>query len=444
MTLLTLFLAAILPTAPQAGASTQAAPAGGSGASAATPVQAPVQGQPPAVEQAGVGLLLSGSVEAPTQPTGRSTSRYSRLDRWEPSTGTIDPARLGPSRVPVSGLVAVRGQEENFVMGIGLIDGLAGTGDSGELARQLLRNVLLTQNINVNQQAINSKNIAVVRVEALIPAGLKPGRRIDVRVSTIGDAKSLLGGNLMLTELMDLTGSVVYATAAGPVTVGGFAVQGDAANSVKNHVTVGLLPMGGKVEREVPTRIVSDHGFVYLDMKVGQDSFSNLVRVTEAVNRLYPGAATAMEDGKTVRVAVPEDLPGSAHVAFLDTVLRQEVESDNRARVVINERTGVIVIGGDVRLRPGAIAHGSLVVTIAETAETSQPGPLSQGTTQNLARTELDVTEENNGLVLLPGAVTLQEVVDVLNVLGATPRDLISILTAMSDGGLLVAEIRRM
>lgn len=389
-------------------------------------------------------LILRGGIEAPEQPRRRSTSTFERTSRVNPAQAPVDSARLGASRLPVSGLVAVRGQEDNFVMGIGLVDGLAGTGDSGELVRQLLRNALLTQNINVTQQALSSANVAVVRVEATIPAGLKPGRHIDVRVSTIGDATSLLGGNLMLTELMDLTGAVVYATAAGPLTVGGFAVEGEAASTVRNHPTVGLLPRGGKVEREVPTRVVSDHGYVYLDMRVGQDSFSNVVRVTEAVNDLYPGSALTMQDGKTVRVAVPEDLPAASHVAFLASILAQEVESDNRARVVINERTGVIVIGGDVRLRPGAIAHGSLVVTIAETPEVSQPAPLADGDTQAVPRTDLGVQEENNPLVLLPGAVTLQEVVDVLNVLGATPRDLISILTAMSDGGLLIADIRRM
>jgi len=209
-------------------------------------------------------------------------------------------------------------------------------------------------------------------------------------------------------------------------------------------VTVAVLPRGGKIEREVPTRIVSDHGYIYLDARQGQDTFGNIVRVTDAINDLYPGVATASADGKTVRVRVPEDLPEALHLAYVDTILRKEIESENVARVVINERTGVIVMGGDVRLRPGAIAHGALVVTIAESAEASQPGPFSEGQTTELDRTDLNVSEEDNALVVVPGAVTLQEVVDVLNVLGATPRDMISILTAMSDGGLLVADIRRL
>lgn len=394
----------------------------------------PAQGQP-------VGVVAGGAVEAPAQPGGRSRSSFTRTPRIERSASRPSLGRI-PS--PIGSLVAVRGTEENVVWGIGIVDGLAGTGDSGGLALQLLQNVLLNQNLTVDQGDLSSGNIAVVRVEAELPAGVKPGRRIDVRVSSIGDATSLVGGNLVMTELTDITGNVVYATAAGPVSTGGFTAGGEAATTTKNHNTVALLSKGGKIEREVPTRLVSEHGYLYLDARLGQDTLGNMVNIAEAINALYPGLAETLPDGKTVRVEVPVDLPDTQHVAFLDTIMKLEVESDNMARVVINERTGVIVMGGDVRLRPGVVGHGNLVVTIAETPQTSQPGPLSQGQTQNLDRTEVGVQEDNNGLVMVPGAVTLQEVVDVLNVLGATPRDMISILTAMSDSGLLVAEIRRM
>lgn len=384
--------------------------------------------------------VLTGGVEAPEQPFGRSSSRVTT----EARPTRVGRQELSANRAPVSSLVAVRGQEENHVMGIGIVTGLAGTGDSGEAARQLLKNLLLTRNINLDVQALSSKNIAVVHVEAELPAGLEPGRRLDVRVSTIGDAKSLHGGMLTLTELTDVTGRTVYATAAGPVTVGGFSAEGDGASATRNHVTVGTLPGGGKVEREVPTEIVSEHGYLYLDGRSGHDTFGNIVKIVEAVNALYPSAANPSSDGKTVKVRVPSDLPSHLHVAYLASILRLEIEADNLARVILNERTGVIVMGGDVRLRPGAIAHGNLTVTIAETPEVSQPGPLSNGTTEIVDRTELDVVEQTGELVLVPGAVTLQEVVDVLNVLGTTPRDMISILQAMSQGGLLVAEIRRM
>ncbi len=382
-----------------------------------------------------------GAVQAPTQPSRSSAVSVRRTPRFAPAAPF---ASRGPIRSPISSLVAVRGQEDNIVAGIGLVDGLAGTGDSGDLAKQLLQNMMLTQNIKVELAALNSKNIAVVRFEAEIAAGLKPGRRVSVRVSTIGDATSLEGGTLVMTELTDIFGTTSYATAAGPVNVGGFSATGDGASAIKNHVTVGTIPGGGKVEREVPTQVVSDHGYVYLDARVGQDTFGNIVRISEAVNGLYPEAAKALPDGKTVRVQVPADLAEGDYVAYVASILSQEVVSDDVARVIVNERTGVIIIGGGVRLRPGAIAQGNLTVTIAETPEASQPGPLSNGTTELLPRTTLDVEEENNGLVLVPGAVTLNEVVEVLNVMGTTPRDLISILEAMAQGGLLVADIRRM
>jgi flagellar P-ring protein FlgI len=401
------------------------------------PAPAPVADGIPRAETA----LYPSGVEAPAQPTGRSSATVRRTERYAPAVAGDVRSKL---LAPVSSLVAVRGQETNVVSGIGLVTGLAGTGDSIEGARQLLKNLLLTRNINLDLGALSSKNIAIVQVEAEVPAGIKPGRRVDVRVSTVGDASSLLGGVLTLTELTDITGTVVYATAAGPVSVGGFQVEGQGASATRNHPTVGTLPGGGKVEREIQTSIASEHGYIYLDLRSNQDMLGNVVRITDAINALYPGAAAAQPDGKTVRVRVPEDLQEEDHVAYLQSLLSLEIESEDLARVVINERTGVIVMGGDVRLRPGAVAQGNLTVTIAESPEASQPGPLSAGRTQRLDRTELGVEEEDNALVLIPGAVTLKEVVEVLNVLGATPRDLINILDAMSQGGLLVAEIRRL
>jgi len=388
-----------------------------------------------------LGIWTGRGVEAPDQPFRRSSSRVRTSRRFAPvgSAGS-----LTATRCPVSSLIAVRGMEDNHVLGISLVDGLAGTGDSGNAAKELLRNLMLTQNLQFDLEDLNSKNIAVVRVEANIPAGIKPGRRIDVRVSTIGDASSLQGGTLVFTELTDPSGTTVYATASGPVTVGGFSAGGTSATATRNHVTVGTLPGGGKVQSEVSTTIVSEHGFVYLDVRAAHDSFGNVVNVAEAVNEMYPEAAEVSPDGKSVRVLVPNDMPSAYHAAFVQSILRQEVLSQNVARVIINERSGVIVMGGDVRLQPGVITYGNLTVTIAETPETSQPGPFSGGTTTTLDRTTLNVEEDNNALVLTPGAVTLQEVVDVLNVLGTTPRDMITILQAMSEAGTLLAEIRRM
>jgi flagellar P-ring protein precursor FlgI len=346
-------------------------------------------------------------------------------------------------RSTIETLVEVRGQEQNTVSGIGLVTGLAGTGDSAAMVRQLLQNFLLSRNIRVDAQQLSPKNVAIVQVDATLPAGVRPGRRIDVRVSALGDAKSLQGGTLVFTELTDTSG-VVYATAIGPVDVGGFLAEGAAASVSKNHVNVGTIASGGKVERAVPADIVSEHGYLYLDARATQSSFANLVRMVAAINAIYPDAAEAATGERAIKVRVPGDLPPSAYVAYLDSILRLEIEPQTVPRVVVNERTGTIVIGEGVRLRPGAVALGGLTVTIGESREASQPGPLSNGRTEVLDRTQLDVAEDDRALVEVRGAVTLEEVVDVLNVLGLAPRELISILDAMHASGLLLAEVQRL
>ena len=394
--------------------------------------------------QAGTGTIVTPvpSIQAPTQPTGTSSAVFTTLPR---RGNTARVGRDFNSRVfsQVRNLVGVRGMEDNDVVGIGVVSGLAGTGDSGALATQLLANSLLARNINIDPALLTTANIAVVRVEATIPAGRKPGQKISVRVSSIGDAESLYGGILELTELTDITGQVVYATASGPVNTDGFSASGQAATATKNHVTVATMPDGATVQREIATSVISEHGYIFLDSKNGQGTFGNTVRIAEAINALYPDVASVLPDGRTVRMSVLDGVPRDQIVAYLDKALAQEVETDNLARVVINERTGVIVMGGDVRLRPGYIHHGTIVVTVGETPEVSQPGPLSGGETVTLPRTTLNVVESNNPGVLLGGASSLEEVVEVLNVLGATPRDMIAILESMLDGGLLIADLRR-
>ena len=390
-----------------------------------------VSAQEPAV------IYPSGGIEAPTQPTGKSESNYKKLERITPKPGR---GTQGEVRVRVRDLVAVRGQEQNLVQGIGLVTGLAGTGDSGLAASQAIQNLLLTQNITLPLGSISSKNVAVVWVEVQLPAGIKPGRRTDVRVSSIYDSSSLVGGTLVQCELTDMSGVDVYATASGSISVGGFSVGGEGASATQNHVTVGIVPQGGKVQRAVAGNLVSEHGFIYLDMKALNGSFGNTVRIAEAINGIYTGAAVA-QDAMTIRVSVPADLPENSYVAYLASLISREITPENFARIVLNERTGVIVMGKGVRITEGAITKGNLTVTIAETPETSQPGPQSNGGSENNARTSLLVEEENRALTIVNGAVELQEVVEVLNVLGITPRDLIQVLQAMAQSGMLHAEI---
>jgi flagellar P-ring protein precursor FlgI len=389
------------------------------------------------IQQDGEHVGVYGPVQAPTQPTGRSDSLVVRTPRFDQAPV---PTNIRSIKVRVGEMVAVRGQEVNVVQGIGLVTGLAGTGDAATAAKQSIINMLKTQNIILNLQDVNSANVAVVLVQAELPPGIKPGRRIDVRVSSIYDCESLVGGTLLFSELMESTGRSVYTTASGPVSTGAFSAEGDGASAVRNHLTVGTIPMGGKVERAVPTTIVSDHGYIYLDLKALKGSFSNVKRIADVVNQLYPGAAVA-DDAMTVAVQVPTDLPSTSYVAYLSSILEREIEPAAFARVVINERTGVIVMGEGVRISAGAITKGNLTVTIAESPEVSQPGPFSEGETEVLPRTSLLLEEEDRALTIVNGAVTLNEVVEVLNVLGVTPRDMIQILQSMGQSGMLHADI---
>lgn len=381
--------------------------------------------------------LYAGAVEAPVQPQGVSSSTVTRGPRLVAAPGAGTAGRV---TVRVGDLVAVRGQEENQIQGLGLVTGLSGTGDATTAARQAIINLLKTQNIVLDLQAVASANTAVVLVQATLEPGIKPGRQMDVRVSSLYDCESLVGGILLATELTDVTGTKVYATAAGPVTTGAFSAEGQGASATRNHLTVGTIPLGGKVEREVPTQMVSDHGFVYLDLRALKGSFENATRIATVLNGLYPSMAIA-QDPMTVAVRVPGDLPKESTVSFISSLLSQEIEPAAFARVVVNERTGVIVMGEGVRISRGAITKGNLTVTIAETPEASQPGPLSNGKTEVLPRTSLLVDEEDRPLTIVNGAVTLAEVVEVLNVLGVTPRDMIQILQLMAQSGMLHAEV---
>jgi flagellar P-ring protein precursor FlgI len=420
---------------------------------AARPVSAPqaerLPPQDPAIPQPVPGtapipraeFVNYGAVEAPRRPETTSRAGYATVENRLAGKLT-HPG--GDFASKIERLVHVRGLEDNVVFGFGLVVGLSGTGDSIDATKRLLQNALLTRNIRVELQELEAKNAAIVQVEARLPAGLKPGRTLDVTVSAIGDASSLFGGTLLMTELADVTGRFVYATAAGPITLGGFEASGQAATATRNHTTVATLPSGGKVEREVPTSIVSENGIVNLDLVGERESLGNAMRIAASINAMYPGAALALPDGRSVEVRVPGDLPAADIVPFVHGMLAREIQVETAPRVVVNERTGTIVLGGDVRLRPGAIAHGSITVTIAESPVASQPGPFSGGTTVVTPRTEVDVAEDAGRILMIPGAVTLREVVEVLDVLGATPRELVSILEAMAQGGLLEAEIRRM
>lgn len=384
-----------------------------------------------------VDVSVFGGVDAARNVGGVSRAAVVTGPRLDPALGR---GTSGALTVRVRDLARVRGQEDNVIHGIGLVTGLAASGDSGIPARQAISNLLLTRNINLDPTQLATNNVAVVWLEATLPAGVKPGARIDGRASSIYDAESLVGGSLVWGELTDPSGKIVYATASGPISVGGFSAEGDGATAVRNHLTVGILSGGVKVEREVPTRLVMEDDKLFLDLKARTGSFGNAVRVADVVNALVPGIAVPL-DGMTVQVAVPAWVTATEEVRFLNSLLELDVQPEASSRVVINERTGVIVLGEEVRITRGAITKGNLTVTIAESPEVSQPAPFSDGETTVVPRTRLLIEEENRALSIVNGAATLNEVVEVLNVLGVSPRDMIEILQSMAQSGMLHADL---
>jgi flagellar P-ring protein precursor FlgI len=404
--------------------------------------EAPVQPQAERVEeqvQAPVVapvILPIGGIEAPTQPTGSSSAAYTR----EARTGITPNLRVETGlMVRVDDIMAIRGQENNTITGIGLVTGLAATGDSGGMVKTLMRNHMLGLDLNIPEADILTGNIAVVTLDAVLPPGIKPGRQVSLTVACMGDATSLFGGQLRLAYLKGADGRI-YGTGSGSLLVGGFSASADGATATTNHTTVARVSRGCTVQREVASKLVSDHGFIYLDSEPRKGSLRTSVKITDAINTIYPGAAVAM-DPLTVRVTVPDGVVKDQHVAFLDSILRREIIAESFPRIVVNERTGVIVIGEGVRIGAGAVTKGNLTVTIAEAPEASQPGPLSGGNTEVLPRSQLVVSEENRAISVVKGAANLNEVVEVLNVLGLSPRDMIQILESMYEIGMLHAEI---
>jgi flagellar P-ring protein FlgI len=342
----------------------------------------------------------------------------------------------------IKDIVDIQGVRSNPLTGIGLVTGLAGTGDKGLLSRQMLTNVLRDSGLVLSPSDLTGDNVAVVIVSAELGPFDREGMRIDVDVSAIGDAKSLQGAMLLPTPLRGLDGQV-YAVAQGGVSIGGWSASGSQATLSKNHQTVGRIPDGGIVERsELGTFLSQAAGLRYFTLMLRNNDFTTAQRIGEAINKTYPGIAIVL-DAAAVRVGVPPEITAAGIVGFLDTILLMEVTVDAPAVIVINERTGTIVVGENVGISAVAIAQGSLVVKVKETAQVSQPtAPFSDaGSTVVVPDTTLDVEEQNAYLIPMPRAVTVSELARTLNAIGASPRDLIAIFNALKKAGALQAKL---
>jgi flagellar P-ring protein precursor FlgI len=342
----------------------------------------------------------------------------------------------------IKDIVEIQGVRGNPLTGVGLVIGLAGTGDSGLLSRQMLTNVLRESGLVLSPTDLSGGNIAVVMVTAELGPFHREGMRIDVDVSALGDAKSLQGAMLLPTPLKGLDGQV-YAVAQGGISLGGWSVGGKQASLSKNHQTVGRIADGAIVEKaELASFIEQAAGQRFITLSLRNSDFSTAQRISNIINQSYADSAFVL-DAAGVKVLVPTEITQRSVIAFLDEILQMEVVVDTPAVVVINERTGTIVVGENVGISSVAIAQGSLVVKVKETAQVSQPmAPFSDaGTTEVIPETMLGVEEQSAYLIPVERAVTVSELAKTLNAIGASPRDLIAIFNALKEAGALQAKL---
>lgn len=340
--------------------------------------------------------------------------------------------------VRLKDLASFGGVRTNSLVGYGLVVGLSGTGDKSsgsQFTIQSMVSMLDRLGVAVDQAQLKPKNVAAVMVTAPMPVSAKPGSRLDVTVSSLGNAQSLLGGILLLTPLRGVDGNV-YALAQGALALGGVSVEGAAASAQKNITTVGSVPNGATVERGVPFTY-NDQDELTLQMNVAD--FSTTMSVVDIINETLGQDYAKADDVSTVRLRVPQEFRGNL-VPLMASLENLEVSPDAKAKVVVDEKTGTVVLGRNVRLSKVAVAHGNLQIVIREGADVSQPAPFGAGQTVATPTTEIGVKEENKRLVMMEGA-TLQELIDGLNTIGATPRDLISILKTLKTAGALHADL---
>lgn len=355
----------------------------------------------------------------------------------------VRPATAGEA-LRVKDLGKVRGWRENALVGYGIVTGLAGTGDSAanRATRQTLANVLSQFNLTVSPDQIQSRNVAVVLVAASLPPFAQEGDTLDVTVTSAGDARSLLGGSLLLTSLKAANGRV-YALAQGPLTVGGYRYDANGNVVQKNHPTVGSVPNGATVEAGVHAEILRDDHMI--TFALGDPDYTTADRIAAAINAQLGEELAQARDASAVDVLVPEKQRDRL-VRFVARVENVTVQPDRRARVVVNERTGTVVSGGDVRISPVAITHGDLRVSIAQENAASQPSGVAVGgrsdiRTAIVTNTRVEVREPGGTGYVEPGASTVADLVQSLARLKTTSRDVIAILQAIKAAGALHAEL---
>ncbi len=344
----------------------------------------------------------------------------------------------------VKDLATLQGVRNNQLIGYGLITGLHGTGDDMKKSKftlQAVYNMMVRNGITINPQNIGDikvKNIAAVMVVAKLPPFARPGSTIDVQVSSIGNANSLAGGTLLMTPLRGADGKV-YAVAQGPLTIGAFSFGGKAAKAQKNHPTSGNIPGGAIVEASVPVAL-GNSGI--LQYQLANADFTTATNMVRKINSTFGANTATALDSATVQIHIPQKFLERT-VPFIAAVESLDVKADSNARVVVNERTGTIVMGKDVKLSTVAVSHGNLNLVIKEKTNVSQPNSLANGETVRQPETTVTINEDQGQLVVLDvqQSVTIGEIAAALNAIGATPRDLIAIFQAIKASGSMYGEL---
>ncbi|MCP4219482.1 MAG: flagellar basal body P-ring protein FlgI [bacterium] len=340
--------------------------------------------------------------------------------------------------VRIKDIASFDGVKDNQLIGYGIIVGLEGTGDTtqNKFTFQSMANILNKMGLTLDPTAFQMRNTAAVAITATLPPFSRVGSKIDVTVSSIGSAKSLQGGVLLITPLKAADGNI-YAVAQGSLSIGGYNVGTGGTGLRKNHSTVGRIPGGALVEREVKFNF-NDQRFFTLVLH--QSDFTTTSRAVNSINKGFGDIAAAM-DARTIRIMIPDKYKRQK-VLMASMLENLSVSPDSKAKVVVNERTGTIVFGENVKISKVALAHGNITVSIKTEYDVSQPGPFSEGETAVTPRTETEVTEDKARFTVVENTPKISDVVKTLNSLGATPRDIIAILQAMKSAGALQAELQ--
>jgi flagellar P-ring protein precursor FlgI len=340
------------------------------------------------------------------------------------------------ARVRILDVVEIEGVRGNQLQGLGLVTGLNGTGDKGEVARQAIANFLKVNQLVVDTADIDIGNVALVTVTCKLMPTNKFGTTVDVSVQSMNGATSLFGGMLLQTPLLANNGDT-YVVAQGPVVVGGLAAGGKAASVTVNHPTVGRVSGGGVVEKEAPMYLVAPDGSLHVHLRT--PNYVTATRVASAIGSAFKVAAHAL-DAATIRVMLTPEQRANP-VAFLAALNDQEVTPGEEAIVVVNERTGTVVAGAHVRISTVAVTHGNLTISVAESEQISQPLPFSEGQTAAVDRTDVSTQVDQRGLQMVPGGTSVAQLAASLNRMGVGPRDLVAIFQALAAAGALHARL---